>query len=838
MQKRTIAPVPSMSKNPLQYVFFLLYKLVSFIIFIGEVTQYTILFPFFLIRYVTKQLTSLDIKLPNYSLPTIILPQAKKTQKVKILKKKQTQPFSIKPVFAALQTQVSHTFSHSIKVTQTVAQSIVKVLGKSLANIPQTTVSILKTLFTIVVLSLKTIVGFIKAVVLAIYHSIRAVYLFLVSDKFRYFIYGFIFCTIVAISYQAYAFVISLPSPTAIGKVNFAQSTHMYDRNGKLLYEIYRDISRTPIKLETLPAHVYHAAIAIEDKNFYNHQGISVFGGILRAAKDTIQYNELQGGSTITQQLVKTSLLTPERTLDRKLKEMALALWTERLYSKEQILEMYLNQVPYGGSAYGIEEAAKIYFGKSAKELSISEAALLAGLPQAPSIYSPFINPEGAIRRRNEVLYQMYDNGFITKEQWDQALVTELSFLLPETSINAPHFVFYTKSILEQEYGAKKVEEGGFSVTTSLDLEIQNNAEQILKEELEKIKNLNVTNGGILVMNPQTGEILAMVGSVDYFEEPSGAFNVTLAQRQPGSTLKPMLYAMAMERGMTAASTIDDSPIVFGIPGGEPYTPVNYDGQFHGKVTIRTALANSYNIPAVKTLNSMGVQQFVDFGKNMGIDTWDDSSRFGLSLSLGGGEVTLLDLAQVYGVFASGGYRNEPTSILNITDANERQIGSYEPSSTSVLKPGVSYIISDILSDNQARQQAFGPNSALYIPDHKVAVKTGTTNDKKDNLTVGYTPEFLVAVWVGNNNNTAMNQQLVSGITGAAPIWNRVMQYLLNNKSTGQEEFVPPSDVVGRPCYTNKMEYFVRGTEGSYCGNTIIKPNNQPSNREARNPIP
>ncbi len=676
---------------------------------------------------------------------------------------------------------------------------------------------------------------FLKGVVKAII----TFYTYLTGPYFRSFLYGFAFCLIAVISYHGYQFVTALPSPASIGKINFAKSTHIYDRNEKLLYEIYRDVNRTPIKITELPPYAVQATIAIEDKNFYSHKGISFFGGILRAVKDTILTNDLQGGSTITQQLVKSALLSPERTIERKLKEMVLAMWTEQMYTKDQIMEMYLNQVPYGGSSYGIEEASQVYFGKSAKYLTLSESALLAGLPQAPSLYSPFINPEAAKRRRNDVLLRMEEQGYISRQDRDSALLSKVEVLPPKTSIKAPHFVFYTRAAMEEEFGSKLVEEGGFDVTTTLDLDIQTKAEDILKEELDKIKGLNVTNGGILILKPQTGEILAMVGSVDYFNDQDGAFNVTTALRQPGSTLKPMLYAMALERGFTAASTIDDSPIIFQNPGGEPYRPVNYDNSFHGRVTLRYALSNSYNVPAVKVLNMMGVQQFVDYAKNMGIDTWNDSSRFGLSLGLGGGEVTLVDLAQIYNVFATGGYRIEPTPFKTIVDDKERVLlSSANNPKVKVLDSGIAYIISDILSDNIARQQAFGPHSALEINGHKVAVKTGTTNDKKDNLTVGYTPEFLVAVWVGNNDNSPMNPTLTSGITGAAPIWNRLMTYLLEEKSEGVD-FKIPANVVAKPCYgANRNEYFLTGTEvQGYCFDTKIKPQTEVQKTEAKNVV-
>ncbi|CAN5167337.1 hypothetical protein BH09PAT2_BH09PAT2_05600 [soil metagenome] len=767
MSKEVVVSKRVLLNFGLQLFFFTLYCILNVLVFVGEWVQRILVAPWFFFIWAKNPIKNLVIFLSEYI---------------------QLSVYNVKKVIA----KNSKTATHSITKT----------------TVP-----------------LKPIYNYGQAINLFIYSFARRIQSFFVSRHFRFFIYGFMFCLLVMFVYQSYLFVMDLPSPKSIGTLNFAQSTHLYDRNGKLLYEIYRDFNRTPVKLADLPPYILNATISSEDKNFYNHKGISFVGGILRGVKDTLATNTLQGGSTITQQLVKTALLTPDRTIERKVKEIILAIWTEQLYTKNQILEMYLNQVSYGGSAYGIEEASKIYFGKSAKYLNLPEAALLAGLTSAPSLYSPFVDKDLAIERRNFVLDLMYNSGYISKLEHDIAVKTELNIKPVETNIRAPHFVFYTKNFLENEYGSKQVEEGGFRVQTTLDLDIQTTAEQILKEEIEKLKNLDVSNGGMVVIKPDTGEILAMVGSVDYFSDEYGAFNVTTALRQPGSTLKPMLYALALQRGYTAASPIDDTPIIFQVPGGEAYRPVNYDGHYHGRVTLRYALSNSYNIPAVKILNTIGVQPFVDFAKQMGIDSWNDSSRFGLSLSLGGGEITLLDLAQVYGVFATGGYRVEQTPIKNIVDSKERTVRDLREDKTRVLDNGIAFIISDILSDNVARQQAFGPNSLLEIPGHKVSVKTGTTDEKKDNYTVGYTPEFLVAVWVGNNNNRPMNPYLTSGVTGAAPIWNRMMKYLVENKSTGKQ-FHQPKDVIAKPCYGNgKMEYFLRGTDlPGNCINTIIKP--------------
>lgn len=643
--------------------------------------------------------------------------------------------------------------------------------------------------------------------------SLPKISLSFITTKLKYFLLGCLTTVIFFSFYQSYFFIKALPSPNNIGKINYPLSTHIYDRNGQLLYEIYREQNRTQVSLKNLPSYVVQSTIAIEDKDFFKHSGVAWISGILRAFKETIFNKNLQGGSTITQQLVKSALLTSERTLERKIKEIILALWTERLYSKDQILEMYLNQVPYGGSSYGIEEASKTYFGKPAAELTLEEAALLAGLPQAPSTYSPYTNPEAALRRRNEVLEAMAKQKFIDEKSKVKSQKSKLEVLPPKTSIRAPHFVFYVKSQLESNYGIQKVEEGGLNVTTTLDSEIQDEAEKILKEELEKISYLNVTNGAILVTRPATGEILAMVGSMDYFYQPWGAFNVTTANRQPGSSIKPIMYSLALQKDYTAATIIDDSPVIFKIPGSNPYQPINYDSKFHGKIPLRYALANSYNVPAVKVLNTIGVDSFIDFAQKLGIDTWMDRSRYGLSLTLGGGEVKMTDMAEAFGTLANSGYKLPLSYYLKIENKQGEMIKELRPFKIREMDQGVSFIISDILADNFARAWAFGPSSALEIPGYKVAVKTGTTDSKKDNWTIGYTPDFLVTVWVGNNNNSPMDPYLSSGITGAAPIWNRMMNYLLKNYSDGSRWYSKPDNVVEKTCFFGRKEYFIKGTE-------------------------
>lgn len=642
-------------------------------------------------------------------------------------------------------------------------------------------------------------------------HPIRGKYL-----RLRILAFIIILTVFGSATYMAYDIYIKLPRPRDIGHVNYALTTHVYDRNGRLLFDFFKDQKRTPIKLSNLPMYVAQATIAIEDKDFYRHKGVSILSGVARAVRETyINQQGIQGGSTITQQLVKTALLSPERTLTRKIKEVIIALETERVFTKDEILEMYLNQVPYGGSVYGIQEASRTIFNKDAQALTLSEAALLAGLPQAPTTYSPFTNLKGAIQRRNQVLTAMREQGYITENEFSKAASDKVKIASNAIPIEAPHFVFFVRNFLQQDFEVNELYQGGLKVQTTLDLDIQKAAEKILQEELAKVQYLNVTNGAVLVTRPSTGEILAMVGSANFFDGKSGEFNVITGLRQPGSSIKPIVYLRGMEQGLTAASIIDDSPTIFQIGTTEVYRPVNYDGRFHGRVTARFALANSYNIPAVKVISKIGVADFIDFAKDAGIDTWESPDNYGLSLALGGGDVTMVDMAEAYSTLANGGYRTNLNPIQTITYKDGDAIRVDEPESEHVVDESYAYIISDILSDNQARLQAFGPGSALEVPGYKVAVKTGTTDEKRDNWTIGYTPEYLVVVWVGNNDRSPMNPYLASGITGAAPIWNRVMKYLLDTTGAGEKRwYTRPSNVVQKSCM-GRNEYFVAGTENS-----------------------
>ncbi len=632
-------------------------------------------------------------------------------------------------------------------------------------------------------------------------------------------------------SYFTYDVAIrDLPSPNDLSNKAQNLTTRILDRNGNLLYRIYEDENRTLVALPVVSQYLKDATIAIEDQQFYQHFGFSL-KGIFRALFKNFSGETMQGGSTITQQLVKNRLLGNEKTYRRKVRELLLALLVERIYSKDQILEMYLNTVAYGGSTYGIEEASWRYFNTSAKDLTLAQAALLAGLPQAPSTYTPFgANPELAYARQSEVLRRMVEDGYISQLQADQAKQERLVFNQNKIDIKAPHFVMYVRKILAEKYGEEILSKGGLEVRTTLDLGLQDQAQTIVSDEVAKLGVFHISNGAALVTNPKTGEILAMVGGADYFDfAHDGQVNVTIRPRQPGSSIKPLTYALAFEQGKTAASIIEDAPIVYQTPGSKPYAPKNYDGRFHGKVTLRQALASSYNIPAVKLLAELGVSNLIDKAEVLGISTWQDRSRFGLSLTLGSGEVLMTDMAQLYSSFANLGYPVPLNPFLEISNykgeaiyRNNCAIDGENCYNDLHLSPKSAYLITNILSDNQARSAAFGLFSVLNIPNQQVAVKTGTTNSMKDNWTIGYTTDRLVATWVGNNDNTPMSY-VASGITGASPIWNKIMLLLLDDHQP--HHFLIPDNLIKvkicattgtLPCSACPQiteELFVKGTQ-------------------------
>ncbi|MDP2638288.1 MAG: PBP1A family penicillin-binding protein [Candidatus Levybacteria bacterium] len=624
-----------------------------------------------------------------------------------------------------------------------------------------------------------------------------------------------------------------LPTPGKLSASNFPQSTKIFDRNEILLYDIYRDENRTYITLDQVPKYLQEATIAIEDKDFYQNQGFSI-SGYLRAFRNAIIARGIAGGgSTLTQQLVKNTLLSSEQTIPRKIKEFILAIQVDRKYSKKQILELYLNVTPYGGTTVGVEAAAEKYFGKKAKDLDLTESVILAGLPQRPSYYSPYgQHPKAYVDRSREVLRRMQEDNYITKKQELETLkkLPNVKFLTETHSIKAPHFSFYVKDLLVKQFGENVVEQGGLQVTTTLNYKLQSQAEEIVKEEVENASGLKVGNGASVVLDTRNGEILAMVGSKDFFDPSSsgGQFNViTQALRQPGSSIKPIAYAVGLEKGYTASSLLMDTPTTF--PGGtgeKDYAPKNYDGKFHGPLQLRFALGSSINIPAVKLLALVGVKSMLSTAHNMGLSTLeptnDNINRFGLSLTLGGGEVKPLELAAAYTAFANQGNHSDPIAILKVTDPKGKVLFEQkEVSKKKVLSSEVAFIISHMLLDNNARLLTFGPNSYLNIPGRQIAVKTGTTDDKKDNWTIGWTPNVLVATWVGNNDNTPMGD-VASGVTGASPIWRRIILEAVKGKASS--DFVKPDNVIavtidalggglpvdGQP---TRSEYFIKGTE-------------------------
>ena len=607
-----------------------------------------------------------------------------------------------------------------------------------------------------------------------------------------------IWLIVLAVFIAVFLYVIyNIPNPSKLDNGEYPQSSQVMDRNGKLLYEIYTDKRRVVVNLDQVPKSLINATLAIEDANFYKHNGFDL-KGLARGLYRTIFKQRLQGGSTLTQQLVKNALLTPERTISRKIKEAILTIATEIMYSKDKIIEMYLNQTPYGGTLWGVQAAAMGIFNKNVSDLTLAESALVAGLPASPTKYSPFSYPETAKNRQVMVLDRMLELKFINQEEYDLAKKEELNYYVSKTGIEAPHFVFYVKELLTEKYGIQKLTEGGLKIITSLDLNIQKMAEASVSAELEKLTKYKVSNGATLITEPKSGQILAMVGSVDYFSNKiDGKYNVTTALRQPGSSIKPLNYAIAIETGkVTAASIVYDNPTCFGQINQRNYCPTNYGGAYHGLQTIRTSLASSLNIAAVKVLKLNTLETFVASASAMGISTFKNPSDYGLSLTLGGGEVMMTDMNTAYGVLANMGIRQNLTPILKIIDKNGQILEEYQESiGTRVMSRETGFIIQQILSDDGARSMVFGRGSMLNIKGHpEVAVKTGTTNDMRDNWTIGYTPDYVVTTWVGNNDNSRMGG-LVSGTTGAAPIWNKIMTQLLMNKEVKNP--VRPAGIVG-----------------------------------------
>lgn len=609
----------------------------------------------------------------------------------------------------------------------------------------------------------------------------------------------FIFGGLVALfitGFFIWASTIDLPDFNDFENRVVAKSTRIYDKSGTiLLYDLHKDIKRTVIPFSDMGENIKKATIALEDDKFYSHIGIRPLS-ILRATIANIRHGgNVQGGSTITQQIVKNTLLTQEKTLKRKFKEWILAVKIDQRLSKDKILEIYLNESPYGGTIYGVEEASQTYFGKPAKDLTLAEAAYVASIPQRPTFYLPYgKNTERLLVRKDYALQRMLDLKMITQSEYTQAKSQQIVLASKENSkgIRAPHFVFFIQDYLIDTYGEDVVSQGGLKVITTLDYDIQKKAEEVVyKNAIENKKN-GAENMGMVGIDPRNGQIVFMVGSRDYFDtEIDGAYNIATAQRQPGSSFKPLVYALAFEKGYLPETVLFDIPMEFNsncninhvplAPGVQCYSPKNYLGNFNGAVTIRKALAGSLNIPAVKMLYLVGPENAIRFAKDLGISTLGSANRYGLSLVLGGAEVRLIDMVGAYSTFATGGLYRKPTGILSVTDASGKKLEEYKDNpGERIMSENSASKISSILSDNDARTYMFGPSSKLYIPGRNVAVKTGTTNDVRDAWVIGYTQTLTIGAWAGNNDNRPMAQKSASMI--AAPAWREMFDYILTEK--------------------------------------------------------
>jgi len=579
-----------------------------------------------------------------------------------------------------------------------------------------------------------------------------------------------------------------LPSPGKINSRVIPESTKIYDRTGQhLLYDVHGEEKRTIVPITDIPKSVQAATISLEDQSFYAHHGI-MLSSILRAIfKDVSQGGVAQGGSTITQQFVKNSLLTDEKTFVRKIKEVILSLEIEQKFSKDEILGMYLNEIPYGSNAYGIEAAAQTFFGKSAKDLSLDEAAVLASLPNAPTYYSPYgSHTDTLIARKNKALQQMAKLGYITQDQADAAIAIKTldKVQAQKDIIAAPHFVMYVKDYLSQKYGENAIETMGLKVYTTLDWDMQDTAQQIVHDQaVINEKKSNAENAALVAMDPKTGQILSMVGSRDYFDKSiDGQVNVATAERQPGSSFKPYVYLDAFTKGYSPETIMYDTETNFSTDDGKDYKPQNYNGKFNGPMPMKETLAQSLNIPAVKTLYLVGAKDAVTFAKSLGITSLNDPNRYGLSLVLGGGEITLLDHVNAYSTLAQGGVRRDKTAILRIEDAKGNILEEYKDSQGQrVVDEKYVAMLDYIMSTNDFRAPVFGTNNPLRFDDRPVAAKTGTTNEFRDGWTVGFTPQLAVGVWAGNNDNTPMTAGS-DGIVVAAPIFRKFMDFALKNR--------------------------------------------------------
>jgi len=628
---------------------------------------------------------------------------------------------------------------------------------------------------------------------------------------------SFIFCMLCGGGILIWISTFKIPDLQAISDRRVTESTKIYDRTGEiLLYDLHKDTKRTIIPFQEISLYAKNAIVAIEDAEFYEHNGIKPLAFLRSVLENLKTMSFSQGGSTLTQQVVKNSILTSEKKITRKLKEWVLAYKLEKVMDKDEILGLYLNEAPYGGNIYGIEEASLAFFGKSSSDLDLVESAYLAAIPQAPTFYSPYGNNKDKLEeRKNLVLSQMFKNRFISEQEFLSGIEIELEFKpRSETGILAPHFVMFVKEYLEKKYG-KQISEEGYKVITSLNYGLQEKAEEIVKRyALENEEKFNAENAAIVVIEAQTGQILVMVGSRNYFdEEIDGNFNITLAHRQPGSAFKPFVYATAFNKGYTPETVVFDLETEFSTecnPDGTPinegdedkcYSPTNYDDVFRGPVSLRNALAQSINIPAVKTLYLTGLNDSLQTAKDLGIQSLTNTDRYGLTLVLGGGEVSLLDITTAYSVFANEGVANQYTGILKI-EKDGKIIENFNATPKNVLSKQTALLISDVLSDNKARTPAFGSRSPLYFGGKDVAVKTGTTNDYRDAWIIGYTPKIAIGAWAGNNDNSPMEKKVAGFVV--APMWNEFVNNILQKYP--DEKFEKPEKLP-----LNEMKPILRG---------------------------